>query len=67
MYLMVFFVHGGAIFIRLIFSKHPVLTVNSFYIVDVSRSPLYEIVLLSQVRPCNMQICLRTDVFCKNF
>jgi hypothetical protein len=62
----IFSFHGGQTVIRLILSEERVLTVNSFYIVDVFRSPLYEIILLSQVRCCNMQIYLCTDVFSKN-
>lgn len=49
-YWFIFFFHGTYTATRLIFNEQPVFTVNSFYIVDVSRSPVYEMILLSQVR-----------------
>lgn len=61
----VFFFHGTYTVTRLVFSEQPVFTVNSFYIVDVSRSPVYVLIMLSQVRRCDMHISLRTDALSK--
>jgi hypothetical protein len=61
----IFFFHGTYTATRLIFSEQPVFTVNSFYIVDVSRSPVYEMILMSQVRRCNMHISLCTEALSK--
>jgi hypothetical protein len=61
----IFFFHGTYTVTRLIFSEQPVFTVNSFYIVDVSRSPVYVLIMLSQVRLCNMHISLCTEALSK--
>jgi hypothetical protein len=34
---------------------------------DVSRSPVYELIILSQVHRCNMQKCLCKNTFFKNW
>jgi hypothetical protein len=52
----IFFFHGTYTVTRLIFSEQPVFTVNSFYIVDVSRGPVYVLILLSQVRRCDIHV-----------
>lgn len=41
--------HGSYVIIRLTSSEKRELTANSFYLFDVSRSPVYELILLSQV------------------
>jgi len=61
----IFFFHGTYTVTRLFFSEQPVFTVNSFYIVDVSRSPVYMLIILSQVRRCDMHVSLCTGVLSK--
>ncbi|PNF35138.1 hypothetical protein B7P43_G09269 [Cryptotermes secundus] len=41
--------HGSYIVVRLVNSEQRVLTANSFYLFDVSSSPVYEVILLSQI------------------
>ncbi|XP_021941235.1 odorant receptor 4-like [Zootermopsis nevadensis] len=41
--------HGSYVIIRLTSSEKRELTANSFYLFDVSRSPVYELILLSQL------------------
>jgi hypothetical protein len=67
MFLLLFLFHGSYIVIRLIFSKQRLLTANSFYILDVTRSPVYELVILSQVRSCDTQRFLCKDTYSKNW
>jgi hypothetical protein len=50
MVIFVFVIHGTSITIRLMTSEQRELTANSFYLFDVSRSPVYELIFLSQVR-----------------
>lgn len=46
--------HGSYTAIRLVNSEQRVLTANSFYLFDVSSSPVYEVILLSQVNHCDI-------------
>jgi hypothetical protein len=46
--------HGGYIIVRTAVSEHRQLTTNTFYYFDVSSSPLYELIFVSQVRPYYM-------------
>jgi hypothetical protein len=66
MFMCLFLFHGGYIVIRLIFSEQRVMTANSFYILDVSRSPVYELIILSQVHRCDMQKFLCKYTFFQN-
>jgi hypothetical protein len=55
--------HGIYIVIRIVNSEQRVLTANSFYLFDVSSSPVYEVILLSQVHHCAMQHFLSKRMF----
>ena len=61
----IFFFHGTYTVTRLIFSEQPVFTVNSFYFVDATRSPVYVLIMLSQVLRCYMRMSLCTDALSK--
>lgn len=57
--------HGMYIVLRLVNSEQRVLTANSFYLFDVSFSPVYEVILLSQVHHCVIRKLLSKIYFAK--
>jgi uncharacterized protein YhbP (UPF0306 family) len=57
--------HGSYIVVRLVNSEQRVLTANSFYLFDVSFSPVYEVILLSQVHHCVIRKLLSKIYFAK--